>query len=55
MIATIDGTPAGEHVLARFLQESGFVLTAAGFQMRRVQRPGTEPPAPEEEFDTEDA
>jgi ATP-dependent Lhr-like helicase len=55
LIATIDGTPAGEHVLARFLQESGFVLTAAGFQMRRVQRPATEPPAPEEEFDTEDA
>ena len=36
LIGTIDDAPAAEHFLARFLEESGFVSTAAGFQMRRA-------------------
>jgi ATP-dependent helicase Lhr and Lhr-like helicase len=36
LIGEIEGVPAREHFLARFLEEAGFVLTAAGFQMRRV-------------------
>jgi ATP-dependent Lhr-like helicase len=47
LIATINGAPAGEHFLARYLEESGFVLTAAGFQMRRVAH--APEPAPEDE------
>ena len=39
-------TPAGEHFLARFLEESGFVLTAAGFQMRRMAAYGSQAPQP---------
>lgn len=35
LIATINGEPAGEHFLARFLEDAGFVVTAMGFQMRR--------------------
>jgi len=55
LIGTINGTPVGEHALARFLQESGFVTTAAGFQMRRIRGPVSQGPEPEEEADTEDA
>jgi ATP-dependent Lhr-like helicase len=36
LISTINGAPPGDHFLARYLEESGFVMTAAGFQMRRV-------------------
>ncbi|MFN7993148.1 MAG: DEAD/DEAH box helicase [Bryobacteraceae bacterium] len=36
LIGEIDGQPAREHFLARFLEDAGFVATAAGFQMRRV-------------------
>jgi ATP-dependent Lhr-like helicase len=36
LIAEINGKPAREHFLARFLEESGFVDSALGFQMRRV-------------------
>jgi len=36
LIGTINGEAAGDHFLARYLEDSGFVLTAAGFQMRRV-------------------
>ena len=36
LIGTINEGPAAEQFLARFLQESGFVSTAAGLQMRRV-------------------
>ena len=36
MIGTINGEPAREHFLARFIEESGFVNTAVGFQMRRM-------------------
>ncbi|MDE3197793.1 MAG: DEAD/DEAH box helicase, partial [Acidobacteriota bacterium] len=36
LIGAIDDTPAAEHFLGRFLEESGFVLTAMGYQMRRL-------------------
>jgi ATP-dependent Lhr-like helicase len=36
LIATVNGEPAREHFLARFLEESGFVNSAIGFQMRRI-------------------
>ena len=36
LIGTINGEPARLHFLARFLEESGFVNTAIGFQMRRI-------------------
>jgi len=36
LIATINEESANTHFLASFLEESGFVPTAAGFQMRRV-------------------
>ncbi len=36
LIGLINGEPAREHFLSRFLEESGFVNSAAGFQMRRV-------------------
>jgi ATP-dependent helicase Lhr and Lhr-like helicase len=34
LVAEIDGAPAREHELARFLTEAGFVATARGLQMR---------------------
>jgi ATP-dependent Lhr-like helicase len=49
LIATINDEPAAGHFLGRLLEESGFVLTAAGYQMRRVT---TAPPLEEDE--TED-
>jgi ATP-dependent Lhr-like helicase len=36
LISTINGEPAQERFLARFLEESGFVNSAVGFQMRRI-------------------
>jgi ATP-dependent helicase Lhr and Lhr-like helicase len=36
MIGTINGEPAREHFLARFLEESGFFSSAFGYQMRRI-------------------
>ena len=36
LVGAINGDPARDHFLARFLEESGFVSTALGFQMRRV-------------------
>jgi ATP-dependent Lhr-like helicase len=36
LIGTIDGAPAREHFLARFLEDAGFVNTTLGFQMRHV-------------------
>jgi ATP-dependent Lhr-like helicase len=36
LIGTINGEPARIHFMARFLEESGFVNTAVGFQMRRI-------------------
>ena len=49
LIGTINDTPAAEHFLARFLEESGFVPTALGFQMRRIESQRQE--ASEEEAD----
>jgi ATP-dependent Lhr-like helicase len=53
LVGTINDLPAGEHFLARFLEDAGFVATAAGFQMRRVARPAAE--AAEAETEDEDA
>jgi ATP-dependent Lhr-like helicase len=36
LIGSINEVVAREHLLARFLEEAGFVNTALGFQMRRV-------------------
>ena len=36
LIGAINGAPAREHFMARFLEEAGFVSTMQGFQMRRV-------------------
>ncbi len=36
LVGMINGEPARRHFLARFLEESGFVNTAVGFQMRRI-------------------
>jgi ATP-dependent Lhr-like helicase len=36
LISTINDEPAKDHFLGRLLEESGFVLTAAGYQMRRI-------------------
>jgi ATP-dependent Lhr-like helicase len=57
LISTINGEPAEEHAMARFLEESGFIRTAVGMQMRRIVRATAEPepPMPEDEADDEDA
>ena len=36
LIGSINGVPARDHLLARYLEDAGFVNTALGFQMRRV-------------------
>jgi ATP-dependent helicase Lhr and Lhr-like helicase len=36
LISEVNGADARTHFLARFLEESGFLLTALGFQMRRT-------------------
>jgi ATP-dependent Lhr-like helicase len=36
LVGTINGEPAREHFLARFLIESGFADSALGFQLRRA-------------------
>jgi ATP-dependent Lhr-like helicase len=56
LISGINGVPAREHFLARFLEESGFVPTALGFQMRRVLVPaGDVAEADPPEMDEDDA
>jgi ATP-dependent helicase Lhr and Lhr-like helicase len=64
LITTINGEAPAAHFLTRYLEESGFVLTSAGLQMRRITgvissiAPGTSSPAPElpeEELEEEDA
>jgi ATP-dependent Lhr-like helicase len=56
LIGTINGDPAGEHFLTRFLEESGFVLTAAGLQMRRITHTGAATPEPpDDSADDDDA
>jgi ATP-dependent Lhr-like helicase len=39
LIGEINDAPAREHFLARFLEEAGFVSSAPGFHMRRVEPP----------------
>jgi ATP-dependent helicase Lhr and Lhr-like helicase len=54
LIGAINGEPARQHFLARFLEESGFVNTAAGFQMRRIAplaMPTNEDPLADEDSD----
>jgi ATP-dependent Lhr-like helicase len=36
LIGAIDGAPARDHFLARFLEDAGFVKTTLGFQIRHV-------------------
>ncbi len=36
LIGTINGQPARDHFLARFLEESGFANSVLGYQMRRI-------------------
>ena len=40
LIGEINDAPAGEHFLARFLDEAGFVVSPLGFQMRRQAEAG---------------
>jgi ATP-dependent Lhr-like helicase len=56
LVGSINGKPAREHFLARFLEESGFVNTSLGYQMRRVAPialPADDAPS-EDENDAED-
>jgi ATP-dependent Lhr-like helicase len=46
LIGSINGGPASEHFMARFLEEAGFVSTMQGFQMRRASPIAL--PAPEQ-------
>ncbi len=59
LVGTINGAPAREHFLARFLEESGFVNSVVGFQMRRIApiaMPANEVPAEaEDEADENDS
>lgn len=55
LIAEINDAPAASHSLARFLEESGFTSTAAGFQMRRVAPSQMQSPhSVEEEYTVEE-
>jgi ATP-dependent Lhr-like helicase len=49
LIGEINGAPAREHFLARFLEEAGFVPSPLGFQMLHIQEPRrvAEPTQPE--------
>ena len=51
LIGEIDGSPARAHFLAPFLEEAGFVVTANGYQMRRVAPVVELSPEPEEDED----
>jgi ATP-dependent Lhr-like helicase len=51
LIATINDAPAAEHFLGRLLEESGFVSTAGGYQMRRVTPSAYKGVVAEEETD----
>jgi len=52
LIETINDTPAAQHFLARFLEESGFVLTPSGFMMRLLA-PAVLPLREDEELDND--
>jgi ATP-dependent Lhr-like helicase len=49
LISEINSRPAREHFFGQFLVEAGFVLTALGYQMRRVHHPASEAEAEFEE------
>ena len=51
LIETINDARPSEHFLGRFLEESGFVLTASGYQLRRVAMSTIPSPSPEAEDD----
>jgi ATP-dependent Lhr-like helicase len=54
LIAQINGVPAREHFMARFLEEAGFVDTAMGLQMRRtnvIEKSASSEPDDEDESD----
>jgi ATP-dependent Lhr-like helicase len=53
LIGEIDGVPARQHFLARFLEEAGFVATANGYQMRRIA-PVLQIPEPSDEDEEEE-
>jgi ATP-dependent Lhr-like helicase len=56
LVGTINGEPARSHFLARFLEESGFLDTAVGFQMRRIApiaMPSKQPTAGENGVDSD--
>ena len=53
LIADINGAPAKEHPMARFLMDAGFVDTALGYQMRRGAPIATIPEDPDEVDDEE--
>ena len=53
LIADINGAPAKEHPMARFLMDAGFVDTALGYQMRRVAAIATMPEDADEVDDEE--
>jgi len=36
LISTVNDQSAASHFIGRMLEESGFILTAAGYQMRRI-------------------
>ncbi len=55
LIGTINGAPAREHFIARFVEEAGFVNTALGFQMRRVTPIALAPATDETESDDQDS
>jgi ATP-dependent Lhr-like helicase len=54
LIATINDDPAAGHFLGRFLEDSGFVPTSAGYQMRRLA-PAVMDEAPDPGEDDSDA
>jgi hypothetical protein len=56
LIGTINDLPAGEHFLARFLEESGFVLTASGYHLRHIaMAAGSPEPAEPDAEDIEES
>ena len=54
LIESINGEPAGEHFIVRFLEESGFVRTASGYVLRQIAR-GTQTPPPRAEQEDAEA
>jgi ATP-dependent Lhr-like helicase len=58
LIGEINGADARGHFLARFLEESGFLATALGFQMRRgnlIEKAAAEPSEADEDESAETA